>query len=105
MIATGLTLLGFFALASAMPRHAPVLLGRWEKRVQPTVLRVLGWKLLIAALTASLLAKGWPLALVTWFGLIPVAAACVLLGLTYNAWIARGAAMLGVVVIAMGAIG
>lgn len=102
MIAAGLTLLAFFALAAAMPRHAPVLLGPRHGRVRLPVLRLAGWALLLAALTATLLAPNWPVALVTWFGLLPFAAAVTLLGLTYDARLARGAAALGAAAIVAG---
>ncbi|WP_294332107.1 DUF3325 family protein [uncultured Sphingomonas sp.] len=102
MIAAGLTLLGFFALAGAMPRHAPVLLGQWAPRVRPGTLRALGWLLLVAALAATLCASDWPSALVRWFGLLPLGAGSVLLGLTYDARLARGVAVLGVLAILLG---
>ena len=73
MIAAGLTLLAFFALAGAMPRHAPILLGRWAPKIRPGMLRALGWVLLLAALAATLWARDWPIALVRWFGLLPLA--------------------------------
>lgn len=102
MIAAGLTLLGFFALAGAMPRHAPALLGRWASGVRPRMLRALGWLLLVAALAATLAARDWPIALVRFFGLLPLAAGGVLLGLTYDVRLARGAAALGVLAILLG---
>jgi len=102
MIAAGLTLLGFFALAAAMPRHAPALLGPWQPRVPAGPLRAAGWLLLAAALAATLLATHWPIALVTWFGLLPLAAALTLLGLTYDARLARGAAALGALSVVAG---
>lgn len=79
MIAAGLTLLGVFALAAAMPRHAPALLGSWQPRLAPRRLSAMGWGLLVAALIATLAAPDWPGGLVTWFGLLPLAAALILL--------------------------
>jgi hypothetical protein len=102
MIAAGLTLLGMFALAAAMPRHAPALLGAWERRVPATRLRIGGGALLLAALAATLAAADWPTALVTWCGVLPLSAALVLLGLTYDVRLARGAAALGAVAILAG---
>lgn len=102
MIAAGLTLLALFTLAAAMPRHAPVLLGTWEHRVPAARLRVGGWALLLAALAATLTATDWPLALVTWCGMLPFSAALVLLGLTYDVRLARGAATLGAAAILVG---
>ena len=102
MIAAGLTLLGFFALAGAMPRHAPALLGHWAPGIRPGLLRALGWLLLVAALAATLSASDWPIALVRWFGLLPLAAGGVLLGLTYDPRLARGVAALGVPAILLG---
>lgn len=105
MIAAGLTLLGFFGLAAAMPRHAPTLLGAGYLRAQPQSLRIAGWGALLAALVATLSAPDWPVALVTWFGLLPFAAALILLGLTYDARLARGAAAIGALAIAAGLFG
>nr|WP_315380467.1 DUF3325 family protein [uncultured Sphingomonas sp.] len=102
MIAAGLTMLGMFALAAAMPRHAPALLGAWERRVPAARLRIGGWALLAAALAATLAASDWPLALVTWGGVLPFSAALVLLGLTYDVRLARGAAVLGALAILVG---
>lgn len=102
MIAAGLTLLGFFALASAMPRHAPALLGSWQTRLPPRRLQAAGWALLLGAFAATLAAPDWPRGLVTWFGLLPLAAALVLLGLSYDPRIARGAAAGGLVALALG---
>ncbi len=102
MIAAGLTLIGFFALAASMPRHAPALLGGRQPRLRPRALALAGWALLVAGLAATLAAPDWPLGLVTWFGLLPLAAAPVLLGLTYEPRIARGAALLGALVLVAG---
>lgn len=102
MIAAGLTLIGFYALAAAMPRHAPTLLGPWDGRIRPPAWRALGWCLLLAGLAASLCAQDWPRALVGWFGMLPLGAGCVLLGLTYDVRIARGAAALGAVAVVAG---
>ncbi|KTF68302.1 DUF3325 family protein [Sphingomonas sp. HT-1] len=105
MIAAGLTVLGFFALAAAMPRHAPALLGPAGLRLPSHRLRFAGWAALLAALAACLCAPSWPLALVTWVGLLPLAAALILLGLTYDARLARGAAALGVLAVVAGLVG
>ncbi|WP_333571465.1 DUF3325 family protein [Sphingomonas sp.] len=105
MIAAGLTLIGFFALAAAMPRHAPALLGGWQTRLPPQRLRIAGWALLLAALAATLAAPDWPRGLVTWFGLLPLAAALVLLGLSYDVRLARGAAALGLIALVAGLLG
>lgn len=105
MIAAGLTLLGMFALAAAMPRHAPALLGPWERRVPTARLRIGGWVLLLAALTVTLAASDWPVALVTWGGVVPFSAALVLLGLTYDVRLARAAAVLGAAAILAGLLG
>lgn len=102
MIAAGLTLLGMFALAAAMPRHAPALLGAWEPRLPAARLRIAGWALLLAALAATLAAADWPTALVTWGGVLPLGAALVLLGLTYDVRLARGAAIVGAIAILAG---
>ncbi|WP_010545366.1 DUF3325 family protein [Sphingomonas elodea] len=102
MIAAGLTLMGFFALAAAMPRHAPALLGNALPRVRPGQLRRAGAGLLCAAFLAALLEPDWPLALVRWAGMLPLAAALVLLGLTYDVRLARAAAALGALAVVGG---
>lgn len=102
MIAAGLTLIAFFALAAAMPRHAPALLGAWERRAPAPRLRIAGWALLLAAFAAVLAAPDWPVALVTWFGWLPLGAALVLLGLTYDVRLARGSVLMGVAMLLIG---
>jgi hypothetical protein len=93
MIAAGLLYLGLFALAAAMPRHAPDLLGRWNTPALATRLPVIGWTLVLLSLAASLLTPDWPRALVTWFGLAPLMAGIVLLGLTFRTNLAQSAAL------------
>ncbi|WP_084581534.1 DUF3325 family protein [Sphingomonas azotifigens] len=100
MIAAGLVLLGVFTLAAAMPRHAPALLGGWATRLRPQSLRIAGWALLAAALAVTLATPDWPRALVAWFGWPTLAAALMLLGLSYDVRLARGAAAMGVLGIA-----
>ncbi len=93
MIAAGLLYLGLFALAAAMPRHASDLLGRWNTAALAARLPLIGWTLVVLSLATSLLTPDWPRALVAWFGLAPLAAGIVLLGLTYRATLARVAAL------------
>jgi len=105
MIAAGLLYLGLFALAAAMPRHAPDLLGRWNAPPFATRLALIGWPLILLSLAATLLTPDWPRALVTWFGLVPLAAGMVLLGLSYRAVLAQGAALAAAVLVLVGALG
>jgi hypothetical protein len=104
MIAAGLLYLGLFALAAAMPRHAPDLLGRWNAPMLAARLSVAGWILVLLSLAASLLTPDWPRALVAWFGLAPLAAGIVLLGLTFRSSLAQGAAVLAVGLVVAGSV-
>ncbi|TGX50299.1 DUF3325 domain-containing protein [Sphingomonas gei] len=94
MIAAGLLYLGLFALAAAMPRHAPALLGPWHVRQRIPRLPLVGWTLVLLSLAAALSAPDWPRALVAWFGLAPLAAGIVLLSLTFAPRLARVGAIL-----------
>lgn len=102
MIAAGLTLLAFFALAAAMPRHAPALLGAWQTHLPPAALRIGGWTLLLLAFAAALAATDGGITLVTWFGVLPLTAVLILLGLTYDVRIARGTVAAGAVLLLLG---
>jgi hypothetical protein len=96
MIAAALLYLGLFALAAAMPRHAPALLGRWQHHSAARHAAALGWGVIALSLVMVLTAPGWPIALVTWIGLATLAAGVVLLGLTYAPALPRAAAVLAV---------
>ncbi|OAN66752.1 DUF3325 family protein [Sphingomonas sp. TDK1] len=104
MIAAGFTLIGFFALAAAMPRHATALLGSWQKHIRSSQLRAAGWALLATAFAVTLATPDWGRAMVGWCGTLTLAAALVLLGLTYDARLARIAAALGGVAVLAGLI-
>ena len=101
MIAAALLYLGLFALAAAMPRHAPALLGN---RSIPHLARI-GWGLVALSLLAALLTPDWPVALVTWFASAPLAGGIVLLGLTYAPRFARAGVPVALALTVLGAIG
>jgi len=96
MIAAGLLYLGLFALAAGMPRHAHTLLGRWHIAPLIQYAPALGWTLILLSLLAALAVPDWPRALVGWFGLMPVMAGTLLLGLTFGVGIARAGAVFAV---------
>ncbi|ATY34160.1 DUF3325 domain-containing protein [Sphingomonas psychrotolerans] len=96
MIAAGLLYLGLFALAAGMSRHAPALLGRWHAPRRVDRLPRAGWVLIALSLVAALLTPDWSRALVTWFGLAPLAAGIVLLSLAFAPRLARVSAVLAI---------
>jgi len=96
MTVAGLLYLGMFALAAAMSRHAPVLLGRWHAPARVARLPLAGWALVALSLVATLLTPDWSRALVTWFGLAPLTAGVVVLSLTFAPPLARVGVVLAV---------
>jgi len=96
MIAAGLLYLGLFVLAAGMPRHTDTLLGRRHIAHLIHYAPALGWSLILLSLLGALAVRDWPRALVAWFGLMPVMAGTLLLGLTFGAGIARTGAVFAV---------
>ena len=96
MIAAVLLYLGLFLLAAGMPRHADTLLGRRHIADLVPYAPALGWGLILLSLLAALAVRDWPRALVAWFGLMPVMAGTLLLGLTFGAGIARIGAVIAI---------
>jgi hypothetical protein len=96
MIVAGLLYLGLFALAAGMSRHAPALLGPWHTPRRVVRLPLAGWFLISVSLIVALTTPDWSRALVTWFGLAPLAAGIVLLSITFAPPLARVAAVLAV---------
>jgi hypothetical protein len=96
MIVAALLYLGMFALAAAMSRHAPALLGRWHAPARVARLPFMGWGLIALSLAAALLTPDWSRALVTWFGLAPLTAGIVVLSLTFAPPLARASLVLAV---------
>ena len=94
MIVAGLLYLGLFALAAGMPRHAPALVGRRHAPHRIARLPLAGWILVALSLAAALMTSDWSRALVTWFGLMPLAAGIVVLSLTFAPLLARVSAVL-----------
>jgi hypothetical protein len=95
MIVAGLLYLGMFALAAAMSRHAPLLLGPRHASARGR-LPLAGWGLVALSLVAALLTPDWSRALVTWFGLAPLAAGIVVLSLTFAPPLARASVVLAI---------
>jgi hypothetical protein len=96
MIVAGLLYLGLFALAAGMSRHGLALLGQWHSPRRVARLPLAGWILIALSLIMGLLTPDWSRALVTWFGLAPLAAGIVLLSLTFAPPLARATAVLAV---------
>lgn len=86
---TGLLYLGMFALAAGMSRHGPPLLGAQGKRAWLRHPARYGWALVALSALLAIFAGDGGQALVLWFGLIPLASAVILLGLTYRPAIPR----------------
>ncbi|MHA6721113.1 DUF3325 domain-containing protein [Sphingomonas sp. RS6] len=102
MIAAGLTLIAFVLLAASTSRHAPALLGGWDAPRRRPALGVAGWLALLLGMGAAILRADWPLALVAWLGLLPLAAGVVLLALTYQPRAAHLSAAIGAALILAG---
>jgi len=103
VIAAGHLYLGLFALAAGMSRHGLALLGPWHTAPRARSLPLAGWVLVALSLLAALATPDWPRALVTWFGLAPLAAGIVLLSLTFAPQPARWSALLAVLLVLAGA--
>lgn len=73
---------GFAALALAMGRRHQTLLARAPSRRGAMALRLTGWLLLGASLTASLRWLGSPVGFVVWIGILNAAALLTALSLT-----------------------
>lgn len=93
MIFAGLLYLGLFALAASMSRHAQLLPAHWNLAKHAGRLRIAAWLLILASLIVALWSPGWPLRLLTWIGLAPIAGGIVLLSLTYGVRGARVGAL------------
>jgi hypothetical protein len=88
---TGLLYLGMFALAAGMSRHTDPLLGLQAKLTALRHPARYGWALVALSLLLAIFARDGGQALVLWFGLIPLASAIILLGLTYRPIVPRTA--------------
>lgn len=86
---TGLLYLGMFALAAGMSRHTDPLLGLQAKLTALRHPARYGWALAALSLLLAIFAHDGGQALVLWFGLIPLASAIILLGLTYRPAVPR----------------
>ena len=102
MIVAGLLYLGLFALAASMNRHAELLPAQWRQPRHAGRMRTAAWLLVMLSLIAALWSEHWPIRLLTWIGLAPVAGGIVLLGLTYGVRWARLAALLAALLVLAG---
>jgi hypothetical protein len=91
-----------FALAAAMSRHAPALLGPANFPRVVARLPLAGWALILLSLALTLCMPDWSRALVTWFGLLPLTAGAVLLGLSFTARFARSGVVVAIGLILLG---
>jgi len=102
MIAAGLLYLGLFALAASMNRHAELLPVQWRLAKRGDRVRLAAWLLISASLAVALWSPAWPLRLLTWIGLTPVAGGIVLLAITYGLRWARITALLAIAMVFAG---
>ena len=104
MIVAGLLYIGFFALAAAMTRHGPALLGPWQRHGLTRHLSLLGWSAIALSLLGAILAGADGIGVVTWCGLLPMMAGAVLLALTYGPRLARGGLLVALALMVAGAV-
>lgn len=102
MIFAGLLYLGLFALAASMSRHAQLVPAQWRSATHGNRLRGAGWLLVLVSLIMALWSPDWPMRLLAWIGLAPIAGGIVALGLTYDVRWARIAASLAFLLIFAG---
>jgi hypothetical protein len=102
MMVAGLLYLGLFTLAASMSRHAGLLPAHWGLAKRGDRVRLVAWLLVAASLVVTLWSPTWPMRLLTWIGLAPLAGGIVLLGLTYGIRWARGSALLAVLLVVAG---
>lgn len=102
MTVTGLLYCAFFALAAGMTRHRAALLGRWQSVWVVPYLPCIGWLSLGLSLLAALLAQDGGFMLVTWFGLLPLTAGLLLLGLSYRPAVLRGGLVVALALVVIG---
>ena len=102
MIFAGLLYLGLFALAASMSRHAQLVPVQWRAAKHGNRLRSAGWLLVVASLMLALWSADWPMRLLAWIGLAPIAGGIVALGLTYGIRWARIAALLALLLVFAG---
>lgn len=103
MIFAGLLYLGLFALAASMNRHAELLPAQWWTAKHGDRVRI-AWFLILMSLVAALWSADWPMRLLAWVGLAPVAGGIVLLGLTYGVGWARITAPFAILLVLVGII-
>lgn len=81
LLSLALASAGFVLLSLTMARHATKALGGMLRRSRRRLAAVAGWCLLLASLACCLHATSWGNALVTWSGLLTLAALPLSLGL------------------------
>jgi hypothetical protein len=102
MIFAGLLYLGLFAMAASMSRHAQLVPAQWPPAAHGNRLQGAGGLLVLASLVVALWSADWPMRLLAWIGLAPVAGGIVALGLTYGIRWARTAALLALLLVFAG---
>lgn len=107
-LSTGLLLAysGMLGLCLGVERHFKQVWQRVPGTVLRRSLRLAGWSGLVASFAASVVAWGWAMGPIGWFGLISLAGLALVLLLPYRAkgavWLAgAGWGLLGVVAIAL----
>lgn len=85
LAAFALTYGGMAVLSLAMSRHAREALGREVTKLQGLALRLIGSCALILALVLAARDAGWPIATVTWTGMLSMSAMVVAVLHTYRA--------------------
>lgn len=83
LVSLALASLGFTLLSLTMARHANQVLGRAPSGARRRVMAAAGWCLLATSLVCCRLALEWGDAVVTWCGLLTLAALPLSLGLAH----------------------
>lgn len=96
---TGLLYLGMFALAAGMSRHGPPLLGPQGKHSWLRYPSRYGWALVALSALLAIFSRDGGQALVLWFGMIPLASAITLLGLTFRPAVARACVPIAILLV------
>ena len=84
LLAALLCYAGFTALCLSMDRHHAELLGHKPTQRRRLGLKLLGWLSLSLSLWAAVVAAGWGLGLVQWFGLLMLSALLLVLLIPYR---------------------
>lgn len=77
-----MTFIAFLLLCATNPRHMKTLVGGQLRH--PRAVRAAGWTALVASFCVTAAAFGWAYGAVVWCGMAAIAAAAVVLLLTYR---------------------